>query len=339
MNVSLKPVSEQVVVITGASSGIGLAAARRAAKEGATVVLAARTEEALKKAVEDIIAAEGKASYVVVDVANRDDVERLAHTTIERHGGFDSWVNDAGVSIFGRLDEISDEDHRKLFETNFWGVVNGSLVAAGHLRERGGGAIINLGSVASDVALPLQGMYSVSKHAIKGFTDAFRVELAAAGAPVSMTLIKPASINSTFTLNARKEIGQDVKLPPPVYAPEEVANAIVHAMAHPQRDIYIGAGGKLMSGFARMFPSVMDVVSARVLIPLERRDRPVRNAEGNLWQGQGRAETDGDHPGVVFRPSFYTRMSLHPVASKVLLGAGGVLASVGFRRVVQRNSR
>lgn len=338
MSIHLKPVREQVVVITGASSGIGLAAARRAAKDGATVVLAARTEEALEKAVQDITAAGGKASYVVADVASRSDVEGIARTTIERYGGFDSWVNDAGVSIFGRLDEIPDDEHRRLFETNFWGVVYGSLVAAGHLRGRGG-AIINLGSVASDVALPMQGMYSVSKHAVKGFTDAFRVELAAVSAPISVTLIKPASINSTFVMNARNETDQDIKLPPPVYAPEEVANAIVHAMAHPQRDIYIGSGGKMMSSFARLFPSVMDLVSEKAIIPLERRDGPNRNPEGNLWQGQGRAETDGDHPGVVRRPSFYTRMSLHPVVSKALIGAGGLLAAVGIRRGIQRNSR
>lgn len=337
MSVKLKPVSEQVVVITGASSGIGLATARRAAKDGATVVLAARTEEALVAAVRGITAAGGTASYVVADVANRDDVERVASTTIERYGGFDTWVNDAGVSVFGRIDEIPDEDHRQLFETNFWGVVYGSRVAAEHLRQRGG-AIINLGSVASDISLPLQGMYSASKQAIRGFTDAFRIELQAVSAPISVTLIKPASINSTFALNARKYTEQDLKLPPPVYAPEEVANAIVHAMAHPQRDIYIGSGGKMMGTFGRMFPRAADFVSARGIRRLELRDQPARNPEGNLWQGQGRAETDGDHPGLVMRPSIYTRMSLHPIASKALIGAGGVLATVGIRRAIQRSA-
>lgn len=338
MRIVLKLVNEQVVVITGASSGIGLATSRLAARKGATVVLAARTKAALAEAVDDITAAGGRASYVVADVGNRDDVERIAATVIERHGGFDSWVNDAGVSIFGRLDEIPDEDHRRLFETNFWGVVHGSLVAANHFRGRGG-AIINLGSVASDVALPMQGMYSVSKHAVKGFTDALRVELSAASAPISVTLIKPSSINSTFVMNARNLTDHDVKLPPPVYAPEEVANAIVHAMAHSQRDIYVGSGGKMMSSFARLFPSAMDAVSRKALIPLEQRDGPNRNQQGNLWQGQGRAVTDGDHPGLVMRPSVYTRLSLHPVASKVLISSGGVLAAAGIRRALERNRR
>lgn len=338
MTVNLKPIDQQVIVITGASSGIGLVTARLAADRGATVLLAARTEEALKGAVDDITASGGKASYVVADVGVRDDIERIGATANERYGRLDTWVNDAGVSIFGRIDEITDEDNRRLFDTNFWGVVYGSQVAAEHLKGRGG-AIINLGSVASDVALPMQGMYSASKHAIAGFTDAFRLELEAASEPISVTLIRPASINTTFTKNARKYTDEDVKLPPPVYDPAEVANAIVHAAAHPQRDIYVGGGGKMMSGFARHFPRLMDRVSERVMIGLEFRDRPVRNPEGNLWRGQGRNETDGDHPGMVMRPSLYTRLSLHPVASRVLLGAGGFAAVFGLRRILGRKSR
>jgi NADP-dependent 3-hydroxy acid dehydrogenase YdfG/phosphoribosyl 1,2-cyclic phosphodiesterase len=338
LTVNLKPIDQQVIVITGASSGIGLATARLAAEQGATVLLAARTEGALKEAVDDIAASGGKASYVVADVGDRDHVERIAATAKARHGGFDTWVNDAGVSIFGRIDEITDEDNRRLFDTNFWGVVYGSQVAAEHLKGRGG-AIINLGSVASDVALPMQGMYSASKHAVKGFTDAFRTELEAASEPISVTLIKPASINSTFTMNARKYSNEDVKLPPPVYDPREVANAIVHAASHPQRDIYIGGGGKMMSGFARQFPRLMDRVSERAMIGLEFRDRPVRNPEGNLWRGQGRNETDGDHPGMVMRPSIYTRASLHPIASRVLIGTGGVAAALGVRRLLERMVR
>lgn len=338
MSVTLKPVNQQVIVITGASSGIGLATARLAAEQGATVVLAARTEEALAEAVRDITAAGGKATHVVADVSVRDDVERIARTTIEQYGRFDTWVNDAGVSIFGRIDEISDEDHRQLFDINFWGVVYGSEVAAQHLRNRGG-AIINLGSVASEVALPLQGMYSASKHAVEGFTDAFRVELKAAGAPISVTLIKPSSINTPFTVNARKYSGQDLKLPPPVYAPEEVAVAIVHAAAHPQRDIYVGGGGKMMTTFNHLFPRAMDLVSERVLMRFEKRAQPPRNPAGNLWQGQGSGEVDGDHPGMVMKPSLYTRLSMHPLVSRVLIGAGGLLATLGIRRAIRRGIR
>jgi short-subunit dehydrogenase len=113
---------------------------------------------------------------VAADVADRDALEDVARLAVERFGRIDTWVNNAGVSIYGRLDEVSDEDNRRLFETNFWGTVYGSLVALPYLRRQGG-ALINVGSEVSDAVIPLQGMYSASKHAVKGFTDALRVEI------------------------------------------------------------------------------------------------------------------------------------------------------------------
>src|SRR6476661_451642 len=176
MGVSLKPLGRQVMVITGASSGIGLCTAKMAAANGARVVLAARNGEALADIERQIDSAGGEAAHVVADVGKREDVQRVADAAIQRFGGFDTWVNDAGISIWGKLEDVSDEDHRRLFETNFWGTVYGSVIAARHLRQRGG-ALINLGSEVSEVAVPIQGMYAASKHAVKGFTDALRMEL------------------------------------------------------------------------------------------------------------------------------------------------------------------
>ena len=233
MKLTLKPLDEQVIVITGASSGIGLVTARMAARAGAKVVLAARNAEALQELEREINQLGGEAIHVVADVGVESDVRSIADAAIARFGGFDTWVNDAGVSVYGRIEQVTTEDLRRVFETNFWGVVYGSRIAAEHLKQRGGGALINLGSTLSDRAIPLQGIYVASKHAVKGFTDAMRMELEDQGAPISVTLIKPAAIDTPYTEHAKNYLPNEPKNPPPVYAPETVARAILHAAVYP----------------------------------------------------------------------------------------------------------
>src|SRR4051812_19866333 len=151
MSLKLKPLNEQVIVITGASSGIGLATAESAAKQGAKVVLAARSGRTLDEIVSRITGAGGQAVSVEGDVADRAQVARVAQTAVERFGRIDTWVNDAGVAIYGRLDQVSEDDSRRLFDTNFWGVVNGSMAALPYLKRQGG-ALINVGSEVSEAA-------------------------------------------------------------------------------------------------------------------------------------------------------------------------------------------
>ena len=171
----LKNISEQTIVITGATSGIGLTTARRAAKAGANLVLVARNEEALRELSNELNANGASAIYYAADVADEAALRGVAAAALEAFDGFDTWVNNAGVSIYGKIADTSDEDMRRLFETNFWGVVYGSRVAAQFLRSSGGGAIINVGSVLSDRAIPIQGIYSASKHSVKGFRDDLRM--------------------------------------------------------------------------------------------------------------------------------------------------------------------
>jgi NADP-dependent 3-hydroxy acid dehydrogenase YdfG len=158
MAIKLKKLKDQVIVITGASSGIGLKTAQSAAQQGAKVVLSARSGETLEDAVRLIKENGGEAISVVCDVADRSQVESLAQTAIQSFGRIDTWVNNAGLAIYGRLNEVSDEDSRRLFDINFWGVVHGSLVALPHLKAQGG-ALINVGSEVSEAYVPILGMY------------------------------------------------------------------------------------------------------------------------------------------------------------------------------------
>jgi NAD(P)-dependent dehydrogenase (short-subunit alcohol dehydrogenase family) len=195
----LKPLARQVVVVTGAST------ARMAAERGAAVVLTARNEGALRRLAEEIQGRGGRAAFQAADVADPGQVEAVAAKAIEAFGGFDTWVNNAGAFIYGRMDEVPLADQRRLFDVVYWGVVHGTLAAA---RERpGGGAIVNVGSVLGDRALALQGPYCAAKHAVKGATDAFRMEFEMAGLPISVTLIKPGPVDTPFAEHARNAMG------------------------------------------------------------------------------------------------------------------------------------
>ena len=154
---SHKPLNEQVIVITGASSGIGRTTALHAARQGARLVLIARSAETLKALAARIVADGGEALHVAADVADRQKMEEAAQEAVSRFGRIDTWVNNAGVSIYGRLDKVSETDSRRLFDVNFWGVVNGSLAALPHLKQSGG-ALINLGSGVSESVSPFIGM-------------------------------------------------------------------------------------------------------------------------------------------------------------------------------------
>lgn len=321
----LKNLEEQTIVLTGATSGIGLVTARMAAERGAKLMLVSRNEEALAKLAEEINVRGGTAKYVAADVAKEEDILKVAAETLSAFGNFDTWVNNAGVSIYGKLEEVPDKDSRQLFETNFWGVVNGSIIAARNLKLYGG-AIINIGSTLSDRAIPIQGMYCASKHAVKGFTEALRMELEAENAPISVTLIKPSAIDTPYKDHAKNYLGVEPENPPPVYAPETVAQTILHCAENPVRDVFVGAGGKAISLFGKYAPRTTDLLMEHSMIDMQRSDTPTngKRKEG-LYQSSDASLTErGGYDGHVAESSIYTKASLHPYATgaAVALGLG-----------------
>ena len=283
MNVKLKPLDQQVIVITGPSSGIGMATALIAAREGAKVVLASRSEHVLKELENQICLYGGDALVVVADVGRRVEMDQVADAAIARFGRIDTWVNNAGNSIYGRLEEVGEADSRRLFDTNFWGVVNGSLAALPHLRRQGG-ALINVGSEVSEAVVPLQGMYSASKHAVKGFTDALRVELAEEKAPVSVTLIQPTAVDTPFPEHAKNYMSREPKLPDPKVDPTQVAEAILSAASKPVRHVKVGAMSKMNTAASHLVPKLADWIATKQ-VKAQQEDSPPINPEGALYRG------------------------------------------------------
>jgi len=323
MTVSLKPVEEQVIIITGASSGIGLCTARMAARRGARLVLAARNAEALRRLASEINESGGGAAYVVADVGNEADIEKIAAEAIDKFGSFDTWVNNAAGSIYGKLEDVPIKDFHRLFETNFWGVVYGSLVASRHLKTSGG-AIINVGSTLGDRAIPLQGMYSASKAAVKGFTDALRMELESDHAPISVTLIKPAAIDTPYIEHAPNYLDVEPLNPPPVYSPDTVAETILYCAENPVRDVFVGAAAKAHSMLGAYAPRVADAIMETTFLGQTRTGKPPQPKPlESLYEGRdSRLHERGTYGGHVAESSLYTRASLHPLLTGAALAIG-----------------
>ena len=330
----LKRLEDQVVVITGATSGIGLVTARMAAKRGAKLVLVARTESALQTLTQELTATGADATYVKADVGVERDVRNVRDAACVEFGGFDTWVNNAAVSIYGKLTDVPIEDHRRLFETNYWGVVYGSLVAADHLGTKGG-AIINIGSTLSDRAIPIQGTYCASKHAVKGFTDALRMELEYDKAPVSVTLIKPAAINTPYARHAKNFLPTEPEVPAPVYAPETVAEAILYAAENPVRDLYVGAAAKALSMAGYYAPSLTDKYMQRTMFEFEQREKHSSGQHNALNRPSGELNETGEYEGHVNKTSLYTKARLHP---RVTAGSFAFLATALGYALLRRAS-
>ena len=235
----MKSIKDQVIVITGASSGIGLFTAKKAAKLGAKVVMCARNSLVLEEVVNQILSSGGQALAVTADVTKLDDLKNVGELALKAYGRIDTWVNNAGIALHGNILETSIEEEKKIFETNFWGVRNGAHVAIPALHETSG-TRINIGSEISTRALPMKGIYSASKHAVKAYTDALRMELENRFSPVSISLICPANLGS--------------------YHPSIVAKAILECAENPTRDVFVGGSSKMIQILDVLAPRVVDVI-------------------------------------------------------------------------------
>ncbi len=329
----LKRIKDQVIVITGASSGIGLSTARMAAKRGARVVLTARNDADLRSVTDEIRAGGARAIAVTADVANEADMDRVADAAVREFGTIDTWVNNAGLSIYGKLIDIPLQDKRRLFDVNFWGVVHGCRTAVRVLKQHGG-ALINIGSEVSDRAIPLQGIYSASKHAVAGYTDALRMELEHDGLPISVTLVKPSATNTPFPEHARNYMEEGVPaLPPPIYAPEVVADAILKCAEKPIREVQVGGSGKVHVLMGRLAPRLTDRYMERAMFDQQKTRDRTQPREGSLERPQRDGRERGPYRGRVLKSSAYTKAVLSDLTRVApIVAAGLALAATARRR-------
>ncbi|OWR32805.1 oxidoreductase [Saccharibacillus sp. O23] len=326
---TLKPLSEQIIVITGASSGIGLVTARMAAAAGARVVAVARNEEALKELIAELEGKGQTAAYVVADVGREEDVQRVAETAIRQFGTFDTWVNNAGVSIFGQAMEVTTQDMKRMFDTVYWSVVYGSKAAVRHFKERGvPGALINIGSIFGDRGVVVQSTYSSAKFAVHGWTENLRMELEKEKAPVSVTLIHPGRIDTPYNEHAQSYLDKQPVHRGMIYPPEAVAEAILHTAQHPKRDMFVGSQARLGALFGNLVPRLTDKAFEWIMFRGQQsHERPSHPREaGSLYEpGYGMHER-GTNEGFVRGGSLYVKASKHPVAST--LAVAGLSALV-----------
>lgn len=268
MTFQLKPIRDQVVVIIGATSGMGRETAVQFGLEGAKVIVAARGEAGLQSLVQEIKDRGGEASYQVTDVAEFDQVESLAAFVVRKYGRIDTWVNTAGIWATARFCDLKPWEFERIVKVNLIGQANSLWAALPHLQANiaggasSGGSIILFSSVLGQLGLPLTSAYAASKHGVIGLIDSVRVELKQERIPISLTTILPFGTNTPIYNTGLSRIGYMPRPAAPVVQPEVVAKAVLYAASNPVRQIYGSGAGKIFAILNQLIPEVMDDVLA-----------------------------------------------------------------------------
>ncbi len=341
----MKPIDEQVVVITGASSGIGRQTALQFADKGASVVLAARNEGALGTLAEEIERRGGMSLVMVTDVAEWEQVYQLAEAAIKQFGHIDTWVNNAAVNEHATVEEMTIEEIERIIQVKLFGQIYGMKAVLPHMKHQGQGTIINVASILAKRGAPLHAPYVAANHGIAGFTETLRMELEYERSPINITLVMPAYINTPFFDNARSKLGVKPKPVPPVYDPRTVADAILFAAEHRRRDIVVGGSGKLLTVMQRISPSLLDrlMLFRGMMFKQQMTDQP-DNRRDNLFEpsvgtGSATAEWDSTTAGWTrgaIPKSLYTKyLEQYPNRKRFLIGA----AAAGTFMLIRRAGR
>lgn len=333
---NLKPINEQVVVIVGASSGIGRDAALRFAEKGAKVVVSARSKEGLSTLVEEIYQRGGEAIAVPADVAYFDQVKAIADQAVERFGRIDTWVHAAATAVFATFDRVTPEEFKRVIDVNLMGQVYGAMAALPYLKQVGRGSLIHITSVEARRSLPYQSAYSSSKHGVMGMLDSLRIELKHQGYQINVANIMPAVINTPFYNKGKTKLGVKPTGTPPYYNPSLVTDAIVYAAEHEVRDYIVGDIGRILDVVQRISPGLVDAgLLALGFVTQRTGEEKGEDDPNNLFEpvtGQGYDRVEGDFKNLEI-PSFLDGLDKNPaltISAIAFAALGGLALLTGF---------
>jgi short-subunit dehydrogenase len=329
-----KSIDDQVVVVVGASSGIGRVTVRRLAERGASVVAAARSAADLASLLEECRSSPGTVVDVVADVTDQATMAATASAAVRHFGRIDTWVGVAGVGVYGRAWDTSAAEYDTVMRTNWLGQVHGALAAVPELR-RSSGTLICIGSVESVRAVPLHAAYVSSKMALRGFCDSLRMDLDADHAGVAVSLVLPAAIDTPFFAHARSHLAGRPKPPPPVYTPDSVAAVILRMAQHPRREVVVGGSGLGFLAGQRLAPGLTDrlMTAGNSMLRAQQEPGPAEPADNLEAPVSGSGSDIGGHDG---RRSLTSVLASARPAARRAAGLGAAAAGVAAGRVLAR---
>jgi NAD(P)-dependent dehydrogenase (short-subunit alcohol dehydrogenase family) len=278
----------EVVVITGASAGVGRATTRAFARRGACIGLLSRGREALEATAAEVKSLGGKALVVPADVAVADQVEAAAASVEEAFGPIDIWINNAMTTVFSPVSEISPEEYRRVTEVTYLGAVWGTMAALRRMRKRNHGVIVQVSSALAYRSIPLQGAYCGAKHALRGFMSSLRSELRHENSRIHVTMVHMPALNTPQFEWGRTHMSHEPQPMPPIFQPEVAADAIYWAAHHRRRDLFVGLPSVITAWVNRIAPGLADWYLARTAYESQHTDQPVDPERvDNLWTPVG----------------------------------------------------